>query len=160
VKDGQIEIRGETLFSGYFGQPEWPAQAWFPTGDLGRLDESGRLQVVGRTADRIVSGGENVDPVEVENTLSPGSERRLCVVGRAHAEWGEQVVLLIEGGYDEALVQQLIRRARSHLAPFKRPRAYAFVEQFPLGPTGKIQRRLLQEQAVELAPLSYAMASP
>ncbi len=156
VKDGHIEVRGETLFSGYLGQPNWTAHEWFPTGDLGVLDDAGRLRVLGRAGDRIVSGGENVDPVEVESALATASERRLCVVGRAHPEWGEQVVVLIEGGYDENVVRLLVGRARERLAPFKRPRAYAFVERFPLGPSGKIQRRDLGTRPVALEPLSYS----
>lgn len=157
IRAGQIEVRGEVMFSGYLGEPEWSPETWFQTGDLGELDESGRLHVLGRVSDRIVTGGENVDPVEVEGVFAGSLDRRICVAGRAHTEWGEQVVLFIEGPYDAGILRDVVELARNRLAPFKRPRLCAFVVEFPMGPSGKILRRSLASLEAPVEALTYSL---
>ena len=91
-REGDIEVRGPTRMDGYLGEPALAPGAWFRTGDLGTIDEEGHLHVLGREDDRIVTGGENVDPLAVEEALGmhPAVEAA-CVVGIHDPEWGERV---------------------------------------------------------------------
>jgi o-succinylbenzoate---CoA ligase len=139
--DGEIMLAGPTV-----ARSAVLEDGWFATGDLGRLDERGWLQVVGRKADTIVSGGENVAPAEVEAVLEahPGVVEA-AVVGRPHEEWGEMVaawVVTAPGarvGWDE-----LLAHCRAHLAPYKVPKAFhGTVEPLPRTPSGKLLRREL-----------------
>lgn len=158
IVQGEIQVRGPMLFSGYWGQsrPHDPG-SWFPTGDLGRLDADGCLHVLGRLADLIITGGENVDPLEVEQALEPSvAPRRLCVFGREDARWGEQVAIAIEGSYDPALLEGIARTSKERLASFKRPRLVTFVECLPELSSGKVLRRTLkQSAALSFTPISY-----
>jgi len=147
VVDGEIQVRGEVLFSGYLDDGEPQAKTdWFATGDLGHLDSEGCLHVLGRLSDRIITGGENVNPVEVEQALEAlVAPRRLCVFGQHDRLWGEQVVVAIEGPVDNDLVQRLARVSQQCLASFKRPRRVAFVERLPELASGKLARRALKD---------------
>ncbi len=115
---------------------------WFSTRDRGRLDDNGNLHVLGRRVDRIVTGGENVDPMEVEQTLEalPGI-REVCVVGIPDDEWGEMVgaALVVEAGFDIDPVD-VADNLRQRLAPFKVPRRLVVVERLPRNPMGKLDR--------------------
>ncbi len=157
VQGGLIEVRGPTLFSGYWGGEPHDPSAWLDTGDLGSWDERGSLHVTGRRSELIITGGENVHPVEVEKALAPlfGS-RHFCVFGSSDPIWGERVTLAVEGVSDPHLVAQLVSLASERLANFKRPRAVAFVEKLPELATGKIARRLLPNLcAFRLASIDY-----
>lgn len=159
--DGEIHVRGNMLFSGYFGEPEvYEPSTWFATGDLGELDAHGHLHVRGRVADRIITGGENVNPLEIEQVLTSAvAPRRLCVFGRDDAVWGEQVALAVEGPWDAALIDRVMRTSQAELATFKRPRLVAFVERLPEAATGKLLRRALKESSsLPLTPLRYTSA--
>ncbi|MFW5947067.1 MAG: class I adenylate-forming enzyme family protein [Gemmatimonadota bacterium] len=160
--DGAILLRGPILFSGYLppGADPFLDDGWFPTGDRGRLDEDGNLHVLGRRADRIVTGGENVDPIEVEQALERlPAVRRACVFGAPDAGWGEVVVAAVvpepapavgaasaEHTASEADAETLdavldqVRGLRDVLAPFKRPRRVAVLDELPLNPNGKVDR--------------------
>jgi O-succinylbenzoic acid--CoA ligase len=147
AEDDAIQVRGPTLFSGYLpddGDPFLPG-GWFPTGDRGRLDDAGNLHVVGRRTDRIVTGGENVDPVEVERALEslPGV-RAACVFGVPDEEWGEVVCAAVVPEAPDVGVNALspaIQGLREGLAPFKLPRRIAMVEALATNATGKVDRR-------------------
>ena len=155
---GEIHVRGAVLFSGYWGESQrYTPSTWFATGDLGHIDPNGCLHVIGRLADRIISGGENVNPLEVEQILAPAlAPRRLCIFGHDDALWGEQVALAIEGPVDPALVERLTQAARTLLAPFKRPRLVTFVAQLPELGSGKVSRRALKASAaLPLSPIVY-----
>jgi len=157
---GSILIRGPVLFDGYLGdepgaliERPFDADGWFDTGDIGSLDDRGRLRVVGRRSDRIVTGGENVDPAEVEGALLEWSgAAEACVVGLEDEEWGERVgaVLVPAAGF-EALggLAGLRRHLGGRLAGFKRPRRWRVVDGLPLAALGKVDRgacvRLLVE---------------
>jgi o-succinylbenzoate---CoA ligase len=144
--DGQILVRGPTLLSGYVGpagiEDPFLDGGWLPTGDHGRIDDAGNLHVAGRRVDRIVTGGENVDPVEVEQALErlPGI-RQACVVGVPDPEWGEAVwaaVVAEEGaGVD---VNRVADQLRAELASFKRPRRIVVVPDLPERGPGKVDR--------------------
>ena len=138
-----IHVRGPSLLSGYFPPGTHPApldaDGWLATGDRGRIDEAGNLHVLGRRADRIITGGENVDPLEVENALErePGI-RHACVFGVPDDEWGEVVCAAVVG--EEAEIPAALDRAAARLAGFKRPRRFARLDSLPLTPSGKVDR--------------------
>ena len=145
---GVIEIRGPSVFSGYWRMPEktaeeFTADGFFITGDVGRLDADGRLWISGRAKDLIISGGYNVYPKEVELLLDeePGV-RESAVIGAPHPDFGEGVVAVVEGEGDEAA---LIACLRSRLAGYKTPKRIVFVDALPRNAMGKVQKNLLRQ---------------
>jgi o-succinylbenzoate---CoA ligase len=151
---GRIQVRGAMLFSGYVTPSgiEAPAleDGWFETGDAGRLDERGRLHVHGRTDEVIVTGGEKVHPLEVEDVLAAaGGVTAACVFGLEDPTWGAIVcaVLVAAGGappVDAALRAHL----DAHLASWKRPRRIAWLDALPLTAAGKPDRASAARLAV------------
>lgn len=126
----------------------WTEDGWFRTGDLGELDEKGQLHVRGRRDDRIVTGGENVAPIEIEAWLMalPGVVAA-CVFGVPDEEWGATVAaaLVVDTDtYDEA---GLVGRAKRELAVHKRPRQIALVESLSENRVGKLDRKATAERA-------------
>ena len=151
--EGEIlcHMSSDEAFSGYWNRPDADEKAirdgWYHTGDVGRLDEDGDLWVVGRVDDMVISGGENIHPVEVEDVLAgaPGV-REVAVIGAADDRWGQRVVACVvtdEGATAEELDAFCLSSDR--LARFKRPREYRFVDELPKSPSGKILRRMLRE---------------
>ena len=148
---GVIEIRGPSVFSGYWRMPEktreeFTADGCFITGDVGRVDPDGRLWISGRAKDLIISGGYNVYPKEVELILDeiPGI-RESAVIGVPHPDFGEGVVAVVEPegpALDEA---DLIARLRSQLAPYKTPKRVIFVDTLPRNAMGKVQKAHLRQ---------------
>ena len=148
---GVIEIRGPSVFSGYWRMPEktreeFTADGFFITGDVGRVDPDGRLWISGRAKDLIISGGYNVYPKEVELILDelPGI-RESAVIGVPHPDFGEGVVAVVEAegpALDEA---DLISRLRSQLAPYKTPKRVIFVDTLPRNAMGKVQKAHLRQ---------------
>ena len=145
---GVIEIRGPSVFSGYWRMPEktaeeFTADGFFITGDVGRLDADGRLWISGRAKDLIISGGYNVYPKEVELLLDeePGV-RESAVIGAPHPDFGEGVVAVVEGEGDEAA---LVASLRSRLAGYKTPKRIVFVDALPRNAMGKVQKNLLRQ---------------
>ncbi len=139
--DGEILLRGPTLASNARLE-----QGWLQTGDLGRLDERGWLQVAGRKADTIVTGGENVAPAEVEAVLEAHPQViEAAVFGREHEEWGEMVTAWIVTADGVRLDwDELIAHCRRSLAPYKVPKEFrASHEPLPRTPSGKLLRREL-----------------
>lgn len=141
--DGAIHVRGDVLLSGYFPPhahpPPLDADGWLTTGDRGWLDPHGNLHVAGRRTDRIITGGENVDPLEVEDALErQAGIRQACVFGVADEEWGEVVCAAVVG--EEAEIPAALRAAGARLAAFKRPRRYAVLDALPLTASGKVDR--------------------
>lgn len=143
---GRIHVRGPTLMDGYFRGPDQPLDraltttGWFDTGDLGELDDRGALHVHTRRTDLIVTGGENVYPVEIEQHLEaiPGV-RRALVFGLPDDRWGQIVAAVIEADSTTDL-RAIADHASSTLAPHKRPRLFAVVESLPLTTSGKVER--------------------
>jgi acyl-CoA synthetase (AMP-forming)/AMP-acid ligase II len=144
---GRIFAGNELVFDGYTGPPDGAAKAvvdgLMSTGDLGHLDEDGRLFVDGREDEMIVSGGENVFPREVEDLLAGQPEIvEAAVIGVADAEFGQRlkafVVKATESDLDEVEVK---RRVRESLAGFKVPREVVFVPELPRNATGKVVKR-------------------
>ncbi len=137
---GEILVGGPTVAPGAADD-----DGWLHTGDIGRLDERGRLTVTGRKADTIVTGGENVAPAEVEAVLlAHPAVADAGVHGRPDAEWGEAVVatvVLHDGSHAEA--EELRAHTAAQLARFKVPKEVAFVSALPRTPSGKLLRREL-----------------
>jgi O-succinylbenzoic acid--CoA ligase len=138
---GEILVAGPTVAPGALGP-----DGWLHTGDLGTLDDRGRLTVVGRKADTIVSGGENVAPAEVEAVLLAHPDVvDAAVYGRPDPEWGEAVVarVVLRPGAELDL-----ERLRAHCAPrlasFKAPKALEIADVLPRTESGKLKRRALR----------------
>lgn len=150
---GVIEIRGPSVFSGYWRMPEktaeeFTADGYFLTGDVGRRDADGRVWISGRAKDLIISGGYNVYPKEVELVLDemPGVVES-AVIGLPHPDFGEGVAAVVIGEGDEA---ELIAAARARLAAFKTPKRILFVDELPRNAMGKVQKNLLRQRYAEL----------
>ena len=139
---------GDEAFEGYWQRPEANAKAfrdgWYMTGDTGYMDEDGDVYVTGRVDDMIITGGENVSPVEVESCLSlHPAVSEVAVVGLPDERWGQIVAAFITRRREVA-ERDLDEHCRaSGLANFKRPRRYIFVREIPKSPVGKLLRRKL-----------------
>lgn len=152
---GEILTRSDCMMLGYWGNPEATASAlregWLHTGDLGALDESGFLTLRDRSKDMIISGGSNIYPREIEEVLlqEPGVVE-VSVVGRPHKEWGEEVVafVVIKPGED-VTAEQLDAICLEHIARFKRPKDYRFVESLPKNNYGKVLKTELRKHLNE-----------
>ncbi|MGT2434197.1 AMP-binding protein (plasmid) [Cupriavidus basilensis] len=148
---GEIVIRGEDVFQGYWGAPELTAEAvvdgWLRTGDLARVDEEGYLYLVDRKKDMIISGGFNVYPTEVEAVLYRHPDVfEACVIGVPDQTWGESVkavVTLREGA--SAQPGDLIAHCRALISDYKAPKSVEFVRELPKNPNGKLARKLVRE---------------
>ena len=145
-KLGTVWIRGPALMQGYLGQADTTTteDGWFNTGDLGTLDSEGDLFVAQRRSDLIVSGGENVYAAEVEQVLTKHPDvAEAAVLGLPDAEWGQRVaaaVVLKTSDSGGTVQEDLEHFCLEHLAAYKRPRAYRFVDAFPLTPSGKVKK--------------------
>lgn len=147
-EDGEIELRGPTLMSGYrpVGPVPISADGWLRTGDAGELDREGRLRILGRLDDLILSGGENVWPEEVENALR--SNRKVgaaAVAGRPDPEWGERVVAWVvpRDPSDPPSLEDLRRTVTATIPRHAAPRELRLVEQLPRTFSGKVRRAAL-----------------
>jgi 2-furoate---CoA ligase len=152
--EGEVlcHMSSDEAFSGYWNRPDADAKAiregWYHTGDVGRIDQDGDLWIVGRVDDMIISGGENIHPVEVEDVLAraPGV-LEVAVIAAPDERLGQRVVACVvtEGGVtEESLDAHCL--ASETLARFKRPREYRFVAELPKSPSGKILRRVLRDE--------------
>ena len=149
-EEGQIiaTLDGDEAFEGYWNRPDADEKAlvdgWYFTGDSGYFDDDGDLFVTGRVDDMIITGGENVSPVEVESRLSMHpSVEDVAVVGCPDERWGKIVVAFVKRR--EAVTEEELDSycRASDLANFKRPRRFVFVSELPKSPVGKLLRRKL-----------------
>ena len=152
-KVGEIWLRAPNVMRGYFNRPEETAatltpDGWLRTGDGGFVDERGYLFLTDRIKDMIVSGGENVYPIEVEEALSQHPDvLEVAVIGVPDPRWGETVKALIVLGPGASVdADELIAFTRARLAGYKLPRSIAFVDSLPRTPTGKVLKRELRER--------------
>jgi acyl-CoA synthetase (AMP-forming)/AMP-acid ligase II len=162
---GELLIRGECLFSGYWRDPEATAAAfapggWYRTGDIGRLTPDGYLYIMDRAKDMIISGGENIYPAEVEAVLADHpAVAEVAVVGRPDPVWGEAVhaVIIPAAGTGasgsgppsasaSASAEEIISWSRERLAHFKCPKTVEFAASLPRTTTGKVLKRELRAQ--------------
>ena len=147
---GGIEVRGPNVFSGYWRQPEKTREAFrcdgfFVTGDLGEMDGNGRLAIVGRSKDLVISGGYNVYPKEVETWLDamPGVEEA-AVFGVPHADFGEAVVAALVAPAPVG-IDAVDAFLRGKLARYKQPKQVVQVAELPRNAMGKVQKAQLRE---------------
>ena len=142
ASDGEILVAGPTVAPGAAGE-----DGWLRTGDLGELDAAGNLTVVGRAADTIVTGGENVAPAEVEAVLAAHpAVADVAVHGAPDAEWGERVVATIVLSPDAtATARELTGYCRVRMAPYKVPKVFRFSLDLPRTQSGKLLRRDLED---------------
>ena len=149
---GEVLIRGQNVMAGYLDEKLATAHVmrgdWLHTGDIGFLDEEGRLTIADRSKDLILRGGASIYPSEVENVLAHhAAVRDVAVVGQPDDYYGEEIVaVIVRRG--EVTASELDAWAREQLAPYKMPRRFAFVDALPEGASGKTLKRRLRDQLV------------
>ena len=155
---GEVMFRGNVVMKGYLKNPGATEAAmaggWFHSGDLGVMHPDGYLQLKDRSKDIIISGGENISSIEVENTLyRHPAVLEAAVVARSDEKWGETpcAFVTLKDDAPEISAEDIIAFCRDHLAHFKVPRTVVFGS-LPTTSIGKIQKFKLRERAAELAP--------
>ncbi|POG11117.1 acyl-CoA synthetase [Pseudomonas putida] len=153
---GEIFMRGNTVMKGYLKNPEATAEAfrggWFHTGDLAVWHADGYVEIKDRLKDIIISGGENISTIEVEDTLyKHHAVLEAAVVARADDKWGETpcAFVALKPGHEQTRESDIINWCREHLAGFKVPKTVVFGE-LPKTSTGKIQKYVLRDRAKDL----------
>jgi malonyl-CoA/methylmalonyl-CoA synthetase len=150
---GELEVRGPNVFRGYWGMPEQTAQelqvdGFFKTGDVARVDADGRITLVGRSKDMIITGGYNVYPREVEEILcGSAGVREAAVVGVPHPDFGEGVIAIaeLEPGAKAPSEGQVLTDAAKVLAKYKVPKRLYFVDALPRNAMGKVLKADLRK---------------
>ena len=155
---GEVLVRGDSVMKGYWRNPEATAKTlrdgWLFTGDMGSMDADGFLTLKDRSKDMIISGGSNIYPREVEEVLlQHEAVQEVSVVGRRHPDWGEEVIAFVSlkpGA--RASAAELDALCLRHIARFKRPKQYRFLDSLPKNNYGKVlktdlRERLAREQA-------------
>jgi long-chain acyl-CoA synthetase len=146
---GEIVTRSQCVMQGYWQNPEATARAlrggWLHTGDVGAMDAAGFLTLRDRSKDMIISGGSNIYPREIEEVLLRHPAVAECsVVGRPHAEWGEEVVAFVVSR-EKISREELDSLCLENIARFKRPREYRFVDALPKNNYGKVLKTELRK---------------
>jgi len=147
---GELCARGYLVMHGYFDDPAataavLDADGWYHTGDLASMDADGCLRVEGRLKDMIIRGGENISPREIEDVLfRHPAVAEVAVVGRPDATWGETVAAFVRRAADTTEAD-LHAHCRAHLAAYKTPTTWVFVDAFPLTASGKVRKNVLRE---------------
>jgi len=161
---GEVVLRGPSVMQGYLDDPEATAAAlsgdgWLRTGDLGVLDGTGYLRIVGRSKDMFIVGGFNAYPAEIEGHLLRHPEvQQAAVIGIPDARLGEVGMAFVVARTgdasrdDTALGDEIIAWCRDEIANYKVPRVVEIVAELPLNATGKVEKRLLREQAAQSRP--------
>jgi len=149
---GKIEVRGPGVFAGYWNDPEktrseFCEDGFFRTGDLGTRSDDGRIALVGRSSDMIISGGYNVYPKEIELCLdeTPGVVES-AVVGLPHPDFGEAVTAFVVVASEAPSEAQIRDRLQTRLARFKHPKRFFFVRALPRNAMGKVQKAVLRAE--------------
>ncbi|MDX2169117.1 MAG: AMP-binding protein [Deltaproteobacteria bacterium] len=151
-EEGEIVVGGPTVMSGYYRDRAASAAAvrdgWLHTGDRGRQDADGYVYITGRMKDLIITGGENVSPVEVEDALRAHPDiDDVAVIGTPHPKWGEQVTAIVVRRPGTRLDADAVAAfAAARLAGFKKPRRVEFVEQLPRNAANKVMTGVLKER--------------
>jgi long-chain acyl-CoA synthetase len=148
---GEILVRGAPVMAGYWGNPQASQQTlqggWLHTGDIGELDADGFLTLKDRSKDLIISGGSNIYPREIEELLlRHPAVREVAVIGRPHADWGEEVVAFVAARPGMTLEpSELDALCLAHIARFKRPRSYQQLDELPKNSYGKVLKTALRD---------------
>jgi acyl-CoA synthetase (AMP-forming)/AMP-acid ligase II len=156
---GELCTRGYHVMTGYFQDPGRTAAAidadgWLHTGDLASMDDRGYCKIAGRLKDMIIRGGENIYPREIEQVLfGHPTVADVAVVGVPDTKWGEQVAAFVRPAPGQRPdPDELFAYCREHLAPHKTPRYWTVLEEFPLTPSGKVQKFVLRERFLAQGP--------
>jgi acyl-CoA synthetase (AMP-forming)/AMP-acid ligase II len=151
---GEIVTRSDTVMSGYLRNPDATADSlkdgWFRAGDLAFMDDEGYLYLAGRRKDMIIRGGENVYPIEIETVLAEHAAiLDVAVVGIPEPHWGEVVRACLVGrpGHSTPSAEELADHCRSHLARYKVPEQYVWMDELPRNASGKVLKRELRLQS-------------
>ncbi|MEG3179052.1 AMP-binding protein [Sphingomonas sp. LT1P40] len=149
-QEGHLRVRGASVVDRYFGheQSATDGDGWFPTGDLARIDTRGNLTITGRSKDLIKSGGEWINPAEIEAVVGALPQVSLAaVIGRSDPKWGERPILLVEMKNGDAVEDEvLLEPVRLRLAPWWVPDAVIRLTEMPLAATGKIDKLRLRAE--------------
>ena len=149
---GMIEVRGDNVFQGYWKMPEKTAEelrdnGFFITGDLGTQDAHGRISIVGREKDLIISGGYNIYPKEIEDVINDvDGVLESAVFGIPHADFGESVLAAIVLDNTDLTDAAIAAQVEPHLARFKHPRRYIIMDALPRNTMGKVQKNILRAE--------------
>ncbi len=156
---GEIQIQSPALCVGYLGKEAIYNQSftednWFKTGDMGFIDDEGYLYVKCRMSDCIISGGENIYPVEIENCLKKISAiEEVAVIGEADEKWGmvSCAYLVLKKQADKPSEEYMTSFCKTHLASYKVPKRFVWIEQLPKTAVGKIQKyKLINQNGCDL----------
>ncbi|PIC62780.1 acyl-CoA synthetase [Sporosarcina sp. P13] len=148
---GEIVYRGPSVMKEYYNNPEGTKEAfkggWFHSGDIVRADEEGFIYIVDRKKDMLISGGENIYPIEIEEVLHAHPSILECaIVGVPDINWGESVKAFIVLRHGKELsAEEVIEYCTEHLASYKKPKFVEFVDQLPRNASGKIMKQVLRE---------------
>ena len=162
---GVIEVKGPNVFGGYWRMPdktreEFRSDGFFITGDLATQDERGRVTIVGRAKDLVISGGYNVYPKEVESVLDEMPEvRESAVIGVPHPDFGEAVIAVVVPSGEPVTLASVDAALAGRLARFKQPKRVVNVEQLPRNAMGKVQKNALRKDCEDLFSPSRDTAS-
>jgi fatty-acyl-CoA synthase len=149
---GELLVRGDMVMKGYYANPEETEETlkggWYHTGDFVSMGPDGSLFIKDRKKEIIISGGENISSLEIEQALYSHPDILECaVIGKPHEKWGEvpmAFVILREGS--NVSPQEIIDFAKSKMAHFKAPKEVRIIDEFPRGGTGKIMKSVLREK--------------
>ena len=148
---GILEVKGPNIFAGYWRMPEKTASefrsdGYFVTGDMASIDETGRISIVGREKDLVISGGYNVYPKEIESVLdNMNGVTESCVIGLSHPDFGEAVTALIVEDKDIKLSKEdIFHSLKNSIAKYKHPKAIIYITELPRNTMGKVQKNILR----------------
>src|SRR5690606_37322970 len=148
---GEVLIRSGTVMKGYWRRPGQSAEVlqdgWYHTGDIGSLDSGGFLTIRDRLRDMIISGGENIYPLEIENVLSEHADVADCaIIGVPDDRWGETVMaVVVPVAGAQPTSDDLTAYVRKRIAGYKCPRHVVLVETLPRNASGKVLKRVLRD---------------
>ena len=152
-ENGHIQVRGESVFKGYWRMPEktaedFTADGWFRTGDMGSISEDGYVSIAGRSKDLIISGGYNVYPKEVELAIDElPAVQESAVVGVPHPDFGEAVTAIVVSKPGTRPTEtDILMALKRKLANFKVPKRVYFIDELPRNAMGKVQKNVLREK--------------
>lgn len=149
---GILEIKGPNVFQGYWCMPEKTAEefrddGFFITGDMATMDQEGRISIVGRAKDLVISGGYNVYPKEVENAIDEiDGVKESAIIGVPHPDFGEGVTaIIIKESHSDITEENVMSYLKEKIARFKQPNKIFFLDELPRNTMGKVQKKALRD---------------